>query len=289
VPEAFRGEWASRIDRCFLPHGSILVIGASAFGVRPISDLELEVELDEPDGASRYPRRFRLSPDRRLLTDITDPGKPIVRSRCDMTRQRVIGLVEIPALHAALNTGKPDAATAPVALRAGQSRDSAVAVTINDRRQLVSREHGYEQVSAAVYARISDPAGGAWYKLGYAVGDKAGFGWWLDAASTGTFRHASTLVAGHKAFLTNDWDGRLYARPEAQAAARTLTAPGRDAHPAVHVVDVWTERATGEDWYLVAATQGHCGDGPTEIVATGWVRAFAANGGNSVWYYARGC
>jgi hypothetical protein len=203
-----------------------------------------------------------------------------------MPRQRIIGLVEIPALHA-LNTGKPDAATAPVTLRSEPRRDSMAAVTVQDRSQLVSLEHGYEEISAAVYSQASF-SDGTWYKLGYAVGDKTGFAW-LDSAAVGVFRNVHTLVHERMAYLTNDWDLRLYAQPESQAAARKIDGLSLGGYEGAHILGMWTERATSEDWYLVAVTRGRCGDGPLEVVATGWVRAYAPNGANTVWYYSRGC
>jgi hypothetical protein len=92
-------------------------------------------------------------------------------------QERIIGLIEIPAIHAAANEGRADIATAPVIVRTEPNGNSAAAVTVQDWRQFESREHGYEQVSAAVYSRTYAPSGGLWYKVRFTVGDKIGYGW----------------------------------------------------------------------------------------------------------------
>jgi hypothetical protein len=255
-------------------------------GVNSISDLEVELTLDSANGESRYTQRFSLSRDRHTLTDQTNRNRPVVRIRCDMPRQRLIGLLEIAALRP-LDSGKPDTAASPVTLRNEPHQDAPVAAEVNDYRELVTREHGYEENSAVVYSRSFESGGRTWYKLGYSVGDNSGFGW-LDPASRSIFRDNYDLVSRRMAYLTPDWDKRLHARPDSQSPARTPGGIAEEA-PAVKVLDLWTDRATMEDWYLVAMMNGHCGDGPPEVIAAGWVRAFAPNGGNTVWFYSRGC
>lgn len=296
VPDAFRGEWASRANHCFLPHEYRLHVTERLFNFGPernvvvsqraITSTEWEFGLQSSGSGST--RRFALSADQRQLTDLTDRGNPITRVRCDMARPRIIGLVEIPALHAGVNAGTQDVATAPVTLHAGPDEDSAKVATILHRNQLVSREHDYEQVSAAVYSRASDSGSGTWFRLGYAVGDSTGYGW-LSPASSADYHDVRSLVSHGLAYMTDDWDRRLFARPGSGTEVRAVEGLDPKLQPGARILSIWNDRTTGEDWYLLAVVRGQCSGEPLEVVATGWVQAYAPNGSNTVWYYSRGC
>lgn len=201
-------------------------------------------------------------------------------------QERIIGLVEIPALHRQVNEGGVDAPIEPVGLHARPARDSDVAVVVRDRQQLESREHGYEQVSAAVYERVYALTGGLWYRLRYEAGGDAGYGW-LEHTDGVQYRETSALVTGGLAYLTVDWDRRLWARPMADADFRSLDLPG--TAPGVKVIDVFTAPGSAEPWYLLAVVTGVCSGEPIEVLTTGWVPAYAESGANNVWFYSRGC
>lgn len=203
-----------------------------------------------------------------------------------LAQERIIGLVEITALHGQVNDGSTDAPIEPVALRVHPVRDSGVAIVVRDRHQLESREHGYEQVSAAVYERRYAPAGGLWYRLRYEAAGDVGYGW-LEHTDGMQYRETAALVTGGLAYLTAEWDRRLWERPAADAAVRMLDL--LDPAPAVKVIDVFTSPGSQEPWYLVAIVTGACTGEPIEVVTTAWVPAYAESGANNVWFYSRGC
>lgn len=203
-----------------------------------------------------------------------------------VAQERIIGLVEIPALHRQVNEGGIDAPSEPVALRVQPVRDSGVAIVVRERRQLESREHGYEQVSAAVYERVYALTGDVWYRLRYEAAGDAGDGW-LEHADGMQYRETSVLVTGGLAYLTAEWDRRLWERPTAGAAFQSLDLP--DIAPAVKVIDVFTPAGSEEPWYLLAVVAGICTGEPIEVITTGWVPAYAESGASNVWFYSRGC
>jgi hypothetical protein len=202
------------------------------------------------------------------------------------TQERIIGLIEVPAIHAAVNEGSVDIATSLVTLRTEPSESSAVAVAVQDWHQLDSREHDYEQVSAAVYALAYPPRGGPWYKVHYTVEDKTGYGW-VEHAAGAQYREVHSLVSSGLAFLTDAWDRRLLERPAADAPARTLERSGQS--DSVRVIEVYYASGNSEPWYLLAVVRGECTGEPLEVVGTGWVPAYTPEGDNNVWFHSRGC
>jgi hypothetical protein len=200
-------------------------------------------------------------------------------------QERIIGLVELPAIHAAVNEGPADVTPAPVTVRTEPDESSAVTVVVQDWRQLESRAHGYEQVSAAAYA-LDYARGGPWYRVRYTVGDKTGYGWVQHSDGT-QYRLVHALVSSGLAFLTEAWDRRIFERPVVEASARTLERTGTS--DAVRVIDVYYARGSSDPWYLLAVVRGQCTGEPLEILATGWVPAYTPEGQNSVWFRSRGC
>jgi hypothetical protein len=203
-----------------------------------------------------------------------------------IAQERIRGLVEIPALHGSVNSGGPDIAVGPVPLFAEPSQESAIAVVVLNRGQLESREHGYEQVSAAVYALEANAGGGLWYKLRHTVGERTVFGW-LNQADAGNYRDLHSRVLDGLAYLTDEWNRRMFEAPRLDAPSRVFD--GLEERPGARVIDVHYERGGSEPWYLLALVRGSCSGEPLEIVATGWVPAYTDTGGNTVWYYSRGC
>lgn len=200
-------------------------------------------------------------------------------------QERIIGLIEIPAIHAAVNDEQAQVAAAPVTVRAEPNENSAVAAPVQSWRQLESREHGYEQVSAATYALAYAARGGPWYKVRYTVGDKTGFGW-VEHSDGAQYREVHTLVSSGLAYLTEAWDRRFFARPSLDAPAKILERNGQDS---ARVIEVYHARGQSDVWYLLAVVSGECTGEPVEIVATGWVPAYTSVGENSVWFRSRGC
>ena len=94
VPDQFRGKWAGSLAKCNVPSESSLSIHADrvdfyesrgkVLAVQLISDLEMEVHLESLGEGKTWPstRRFKLSEDRRSLTDVTRRDHQAVWVRC---------------------------------------------------------------------------------------------------------------------------------------------------------------------------------------------------------------
>ena len=195
--------------------------------------------------------------------------------------EKLLGLVEVPALHSLLNRGGPDEPVGPVPLFTKPDHSADVAAVVRDRRHLDSGEHGYEQVSAAVYGLGANAGGGFWYKLKYLHGEETLFAW-LNQADAGQYRPLTELLRGGLTHFTENWDGRLYEAPDLASPSRSLA--GSDVRVAsFHGVP-------GDLWVLVVLVKGNiCTGGGTEIIATGWVPANAKSGAATIWYSSRGC
>ncbi|MBU8934347.1 MAG: hypothetical protein KOO62_10110 [candidate division Zixibacteria bacterium] len=201
------------------------------------------------------------------------------------TTERMIGLVEVAAFHEISGKDGQDIPRGPVVLYVEPNIDAKIAVVVRDHKHLESREHSYEQVSAVVYDRTRNSGGDFWYKLRYFDGEKEIFGW-LSQTDAGKFRSYPDIVVRDLTYLSADWDKRLFERPDTSAPFRQFEELGE--YPDVRVADV---KYVNEDvWFLVVVVDGNiCTGGGTNIIATGWVLAYAENGSATVWYYSRGC
>ena len=201
-------------------------------------------------------------------------------------RGRIIGSVEIPALHDVVNKGTPDAAPVSVSLYAAPG-DVPPIVTIRDRSEIQSVEHGAEQVSAAVFERTyrKDEL---WYQVRFKTAGGDGIGWLL-ARNVGQFRFLHELLTGGRGFLTDAWDRVLYEAPNRDAKRRTLTSVGERQD--VVVATMMDERGDAQNaWMLVVLTDGSfCDRGSQAVIAAGWIPAYSSAGNLTAWYYSRGC
>ncbi len=95
VPSDFQGRWAGSEAQCRVAHEASLTIHAdrivfyegggrvlSAVVTRP-SEVKLEIEATNEGGTRRETRRFALSDDKRILTDVTNSRYQLSRVRCD--------------------------------------------------------------------------------------------------------------------------------------------------------------------------------------------------------------
>jgi hypothetical protein len=206
-----------------------------------------------------------------------------------IAQEDILGLLEIPVLHSVVNSGvaNADRALGTVTLYSEPNVNSEVVAVVGDRRELESREHGYEQVSAVVFARAGNGRSGYYYQL-QTTGDEPRSGWvWQGDA--GQFRSSVTLIASHGlTYLTSAWDGRLFESPMSDSPSKLF--PNREAYQDVRVVGSQNRGGFGaETWYLVVLVRGSCTAEPLEIVDFGWVPEYSESGGNTVWFYSRGC
>jgi len=198
---------------------------------------------------------------------------------------RAIGSVEIPALHDAINHETPGAVSTPVPLYIEPTRLTAIAAVVSDRSELLTVEHGYEQISAAVYD-ISTQRDGTWYRVHYTTPGGSGDGW-LSGRETAAYHPLADMLVHGLAFLTDAWDHLVFdaARPD----ARQRTVDDTRERPDVRVL------ATAGDaqhlWLRIEMLDGNVCEGKDQpsVVATGWIPAHAADGRLVAWHYPRGC
>lgn len=133
---------------------------------------------------------------------------------------RLAGIVEVPAV---FNRYTPDGNLIPpeknVEIRTRPAADSPVAATIADPSQLESREYGYEESGAVVYARDRN------WSL---VRTDRGVVGWLSPKDAGEYRTLETLLDDHDelADLTDAWDRTIAAAP-GSATRRVPIEPSR--------------------------------------------------------------
>jgi hypothetical protein len=197
---------------------------------------------------------------------------PVAASRAP----KLIGLVEVPAL-----IGGPErpATPSPVRLRTEPSSAAPVGCTARETADLETREHGYEELSAVVY-EVRD----GWYGVRCGLLERLV---WLAPADAGTFRSFAELVQHGLAYLTGEWDRRLYQKPHLGAVSQVVRVEAQQ--PDITVAD--TAMANGELWLLVVVFgEGRCTvDEPAAVLGAGWTPAHAASGNVAAWFYSRGC
>jgi hypothetical protein len=187
---------------------------------------------------------------------------------------RLVGLVEIPSL---LGGSEPPRSSSLVSLRAEPSSTAVVICTARGAADLETREHGYEELSAVVY-EVRD----RWYGIRCPSSPQLV---WLSPADAGTFRPLEELVQHGLAYLTADWDRRLYRKPGSTSHVVRLD----EQQPDVTVAD--STVVNGKLWFLVVVFgRGRCTiDEPAAVLDAGWIPAHAASGNVAAWFYSRGC
>ena len=202
-------------------------------------------------------------------------------------RGRILGSVEIPALHAAANRGGPEpASTKPVTLYTVPVTGARAMTVVRARSQVLSVEHGYEQVSAGV-VEIRMQGDRRWYRVQFQVGTWLGTGW-LSPRDAGTYHPLASMLKSGLPFLTDGWDGSLYGMPRA-GAKRRVVGRARE-HQDIRVL---ATSGDGEHLWLRVQVidRSPCAAGPTSpaVVATGWMPAYSRDGRIAAWHHSRGC
>jgi hypothetical protein len=201
-------------------------------------------------------------------------------------RGRIIGSVEIPALHDEINEGTANAAPGSATLYAAPGDPTPIA-TIKDRWEIQTLEHGSEQISAAVFQRTfrKDEL---WYQVRFKTAGREGIGW-LMARNVGQFRFLHELLTSRRAFLTDAWDRVLYEAPNRESKRQTLKNVGERQD--VIIATTMDERGDAKNaWMLVVLTDGSfCDRGSQAVIAAGWIPAYSAAGNLTAWHYSRGC
>ena len=144
---------------------------------------------------------------------------------------RLAGIVEVPAV---FNRHGADGNLIPpekkVEIRTRPTADSPVVATIADPDQLESREYGYEEKGAVVYAREENGRRCRDRRRCWSlVGTVSGVVGWLSPQDAGEYRTLEALLAEHNdlAHLTDAWDGTLAATAGSAARRRVPIEPSR--------------------------------------------------------------
>jgi hypothetical protein len=119
----------------------------------------------------------------------------------------LIGVVEVPRVtgtYAEDGTPIPPNPAIPVDLRREPSDGSSVAASVTAIEQLETVEYAYEERAPIVYARQ-----GEWSQ----VRTTSGLDGWLSPRDAGEFHSLAELLRGRHAYLTEAWDGALFAQP----------------------------------------------------------------------------
>jgi len=155
-----------------------------------------------------------------------------------------------------------------------------VLAVVRSPDDLEAREYAYEALGASVFGQS-----GSWYLL--AVGrDSARVLGWISARHTGAFHSLEELLRNGLAYLTADWDERLYTTPGGPPIAHRPAGSGnRD----INVTQ--THMSGGILWLEVELlTPGRCSS-RTEpgVTARGWTPAHSPTGQPNAWFHSRGC
>ena len=119
----------------------------------------------------------------------------------------LIGVVEVPRIagtYAEDGTPIPPDPSRPVELRREPVDSSPVVATVRSLEQLETVEHTYEERAAIVHTRQ-----GEWSR----VRTSGGIDGWLSPRDAGEFQSLQELLREALAYLTDAWDGVLYAAP----------------------------------------------------------------------------
>jgi hypothetical protein len=133
---------------------------------------------------------------------------------------RLAGIVEVPAV---FNRYTPDGNPIPqektVEIRTRPAVDSPIAALIAEPRQLESREYGYEESGAVVYAR----------ERGWSLVRTESADGWLAPEDAGMYHALDALLAEHDelADLTDAWDGTIVSTPGSATLRRVPVEPSR--------------------------------------------------------------
>ena len=134
---------------------------------------------------------------------------------------RLAGIVEVPAVFNRYGAdGQPISPVKNVEIRTRPAVDSPVAATIADPSQLESREYGYEERGAIVYARDRN------WSLVRTESTVVG---WLSPQDAGEYHTLEALLDHHNevAYLTDAWDGTIAAAPGSETRRRVPIEPSR--------------------------------------------------------------
>lgn len=229
-------------------------------------------------GEGGQPRGFDDVPGDRVIAQLNAfSGLDVLRAFSasvpvldDPDNETLVGLLDLPALSLGGRVPVRDrpTATAPVVAEL-ESYDA-----------IESREVGYEQPSAVVFASVE---GG--YRVRLREGD---FGW-IAPGDAGAWFPYEDLPVNRLAYLTEAWSGHVWPEPGAGIPARSsrrVTQERKEYAVEVHESAI----IGGTIWFRVDLLSGSpCEAGDVRPELSGWVPGYGVEGQPVAWYHSRGC
>lgn len=196
---------------------------------------------------------------------------------------RIISPAAAIVLLAACDRGAPAIRSlAPPALPPAEAADSLLGLLLlpaESLPQFETREHGYEEESAAVYGIGDD---GSWLLAGLREGGRA----WVGREA-GEFLPIEALLRGRLTHLAGSWDRSLRFAPHDKSLPRRV--PGLEGQsPDVPARLLGTRVVHDALWLEVEVLDRICDGDSSTVLAKGWVPAWTA-GQPTMWFYSRGC
>lgn len=205
---------------------------------------------------------------------------------------QMLGLIEIPSLFGTVDPSGPPGQTlkgkaSSVQIRVRPSNDSSIAFELTKSGDVRSREHGYEEHSAVVFAKKK-----GWYLIASSSGQKG----WLNPKDAGQFRTYKDLIEKDLAYLNGNWDGKMYSNPNKSApfvveenlGSRSSWSSALEASRS-DVKVLGSKKVASQLWFKVEVVKGRCEGKETSVVAKGWVPGYQDSGEPNLWFYPRGC
>jgi hypothetical protein len=200
---------------------------------------------------------------------------------------RLIGLVELAGLFGVQDPDGPPGAMPPARVEPvpvhEEPGEGEPFRMVAMPQAIEWHEHDYEAPAALAF-----DAQDGWVMVALREGEARRYGW-VPPTHAGPLHRLETLLVNGLAYLTTEWDGRLFDAADLDAASARFEPSSARTQRAVNVL-----RAIERDGVLWLRVEllgpGRCETvEPPEVEATGWLRALAPDGRPNAWFYSRGC
>jgi len=224
---------------------------------------------------------------------------PLVGSTEDKRFDAIIGLLTVPQVFGSYPCEKFEPRSIPVFPTFGSEKP--IAVIRVDKMWTFPKEGGCEGLEVRVHrpdnstieklplkefeyekspAVIIFEKRNGWYRIQMENGSG-----WVSATTENTFLSLMELFTSHTPYLTSEWDGRIWQRPN--MGAKRVTG----AKPQIAVRVLKSNLVDGKLWIEVhLPVEDDCGNIDSSTPPTqGWIRAHSKSGNVTLWFNPRGC
>lgn len=196
-----------------------------------------------------------------------------------LNENSLIGLLAMPQLLPGRDSGQTFGALPGYLNIDGEYRQITDAL---DVAIIETREYGYEQPGAAVYARDQ-----GWFSIRTLP---AGRDIWIQPAGDFEFYPVAELLPDRLNYLNGHWNGMIWAGPGGNLARQRPT-PAWQQKPGETPVVIQQTRMIGDQlWLKVDFYSGPICVGPQPAIEEGgWIPAYSDTGHLTTWFFSRGC